>query len=88
VSEPRGRLCRPSVTAPHLHWSFSLNRAMVEPALFFQRCACAVGLDYAARFSDAAFVLHCFQKKTQKTGTVNLDLAEGRCRDLIKELKK
>lgn len=23
---------------------------------------------YAARFADAVYVLHCFQKKTQKTG--------------------
>jgi phage-related protein len=34
------------------------------------------------------FVLHRFQKKTQKTRKVDLELTEGRYRDLIKELKK
>ena len=41
---------------------------------------------YVAKFADAIYVLHCFQKKTQKTSKVDLDLAEKRYRDLIKEL--
>lgn len=41
---------------------------------------------YGAKFADAVYVLHCFQKKTQKTGKANLDLAAKRYRDLVKEL--
>jgi phage-related protein len=41
---------------------------------------------YAAKFADAVYVLHCFQKKTQKTGKVDLNLAGKRYRDLTKEL--
>jgi phage-related protein len=43
---------------------------------------------YVAKFSDAIYVLHCFQKKTQKTGKADLDLAEKRYRELMKELKQ
>ena len=43
---------------------------------------------YVAKFTDAIYVLHCFQKKTQKTSKTDLDLAESRYRDLIKELGK
>ena len=42
---------------------------------------------YVAKFEDAVYVLHCFQKKTQKTSKHDLDLAEARYRDLVKELK-
>ncbi len=42
---------------------------------------------YVAKFADAIYVLHCFQKKTQKTSKADLDLAEKRYRDLLKELK-
>ena len=31
-------------------------------------------------------VLHCFQKKTQKTSKADLDLAARRYRDLLQEL--
>ena len=40
---------------------------------------------YVARFSAAVYVLHCFQKKTQKTSKADLDLAEKRYRELTKE---
>lgn len=43
---------------------------------------------YVAKFADAIYVLHCFQKKTQKTGKPDLELAENRYRDLMKELGK
>jgi len=43
---------------------------------------------YLAKFSEAVYVLHCFQKKTQKTSQTDLDLAESRYRELIKELRK
>lgn len=41
---------------------------------------------YVAKFADAVYVLHCFQKKTQKTRKTDLDLAGHRYRDLLKEL--
>jgi phage-related protein len=41
---------------------------------------------YVAKFDDAVYVLHCFQKKTQKTGKADLNLAAQRYRDLLKEL--
>jgi phage-related protein len=41
---------------------------------------------YVAKFEDAVYVLHCFQKKTQKTSRVDLNLAAQRYRDLLKEL--
>jgi phage-related protein len=40
---------------------------------------------YAARFADAVYVLHCFQKKTQKTSKADIDLAAKRYRDLARE---
>lgn len=42
---------------------------------------------YVAKFRDAVYVLHCFQKKTQKTSKADLDLAAKRYRDLTKELR-
>ena len=41
---------------------------------------------YVAKFEDAVYVLHCFQKKTQKTSKADLNLAAQRYRDLLKEL--
>ena len=41
---------------------------------------------YVAKFDDAIYVLHCFQKKTQKTSKADLNLAAQRYRDLLKEL--
>ena len=41
---------------------------------------------YVAKFDDAVYVLHCFQKKTQKTNRADLNLAAQRYRDLLKEL--
>lgn len=41
---------------------------------------------HVARFAEAVYVLHCFQKKTQKTARSDLDLAGRRYRDLLKEL--
>ena len=42
---------------------------------------------YVAKFADAIYVLHCFQKKTEKTSKADLELATKRYRDLLKELK-
>ncbi|EPM73621.1 hypothetical protein A584_00335 [Pseudomonas syringae pv. theae ICMP 3923] len=41
---------------------------------------------YIAKFSTAVYVLHCFQKKTQKTSKHDLDLAAKRMKELTKEL--
>ena len=41
---------------------------------------------YLAKYADAVYVLHCFQKKTEKTAKADLDLAAKRFRDLLKEL--
>lgn len=41
---------------------------------------------YVAKFADALYVLHCFQKKTRKTSKADIDLAAKRYRDLLKEL--
>ena len=43
---------------------------------------------YVAKFADAVYVLHCFQKKTAKTSKADLDLAAKRYRDLLKELNQ
>ena len=43
---------------------------------------------YVAKFADAVYVLHCFQKTTQKTRKTDLDLAGERYRDLMKELNQ
>jgi len=40
---------------------------------------------YVARFADAVFVLHCFQKKAQKTSRADIDLASRRYKELVKE---
>lgn len=41
---------------------------------------------YVAKFEDAIYVLHCFQKKTQKTGSEDVAIASRRYKDLIREL--
>jgi len=40
---------------------------------------------YVAKFADALYVLHCFNKKSEKTSKVDLDLATKRYRDMLKE---
>ena len=42
---------------------------------------------YVAKFAKAIYVLHCFQKKTQKTSKIDLELAAKRYRE-IKEVKQ
>ncbi len=41
---------------------------------------------YVAKFPDAVYVLHCFQKKTEKTSKADLDLAKKRYQELLKEI--
>lgn len=37
---------------------------------------------YIARFSEAIYVLHAFEKKSQKTRETDLDIARRRLKDL------
>jgi phage-related protein len=41
---------------------------------------------YVAKFEDAVYVLHRFQKKTQKTSPEDIALASRRYKDLMREL--
>jgi phage-related protein len=41
---------------------------------------------YLAQLADAVYVLHCFQKKTEKTAQSDVDLATKRYRDLLQEI--
>lgn len=43
---------------------------------------------YVAKFADAVYVLHCFQKKTQRTAKTDLDLAARRYKELMQELER
>ncbi len=41
---------------------------------------------YVAKFAGAIYVLHCFEKKTQKTSAHDIELAAWRYRELIQEI--
>jgi len=41
---------------------------------------------YVATFQDAVHVLHCFQKKSQKTSAGDIDLARRRYKELAQEI--
>ena len=41
---------------------------------------------YVAKFADAIYVLHCFQKKTQQTSRSDIELAKSRYKELLKEI--
>ncbi len=43
---------------------------------------------YVAKFEEAVYVLHCFQKKSQKTNSDDIALASRRYKDLIRELNQ
>jgi phage-related protein len=40
---------------------------------------------YVAKFSEAVYVLHAFEKKTQQTAKRDIDLAKSRFRALVAE---
>ena len=42
---------------------------------------------YIAKFEEAVYVLHCFQKKTQTTSQSDIDLDERRYKELVQERK-
>jgi phage-related protein len=39
---------------------------------------------YAVRFTDAVYVLHAFQKKTQRTRKSDLELAQERFHSILR----
>jgi phage-related protein len=43
---------------------------------------------YIAKFAKAIYVLHCFQKKTQKTAPNDLALAQRRYNELVREISQ
>lgn len=43
---------------------------------------------YVAKSAAAVYVLHCFQKKTQRTRVSDIDLATRRYRELVRELRQ
>ena len=43
---------------------------------------------YVAKFPEAVYVLHAFQKKSQKTAGGDVELAKARFRQLIEERRK
>jgi len=43
---------------------------------------------YVAKFVDAIYVLHCFQKKTEATAKRDKDVAETRYRAIVRERKE
>lgn len=42
---------------------------------------------YVAKFAEAVYVLHCFEKKSQKTSRPDLELAAARYRALVRGRK-
>ena len=42
---------------------------------------------YVAKFAATLYVLHCFQKKTQRTRESDVELAARRYRELLRELR-
>ncbi len=52
------------------------------------RVSGAYRIIYLAKFVEAVYVLHAFQKKSQKTPKPDIDLARKRFRDLIQERKQ
>ena len=43
---------------------------------------------YLAKFSEAVYVLHVFEKRSQKTAKGDLQIAKGRYADLLKWRKE
>lgn len=43
---------------------------------------------YVTKFAGAIYVLHCFQKKTQKTAPGDLALAKRRYKELVREMSQ
>ena len=52
------------------------------------RAGAAFRVIYVAKFSEAVYVLHAFQKKSQKTAQGDIDLAKGRFRIMIEDRRR
>jgi len=52
------------------------------------RVGAAFRVIYVAKFLEAVYVLHAFQKKSQKTAQGDVDLARRRFRTLIEERRR
>jgi len=48
----------------------------------------AFRLIYVAKFAEAVYVLHAFQKKARKTAKADIELARTRYRAMLKDRKK
>lgn len=48
----------------------------------------AFRLIYLAKFAEAVYVLHAFQKKSEKTAQADIELARRRFRALIEERRR
>lgn len=48
----------------------------------------AFRLIYLAKFTEAVYVLHAFQKKSEKTAQADIELARRRFRGLIEERRR
>ena len=42
---------------------------------------------YVVKFAEAIFVLHCFQKKSQRTSREDVEVAARRYKQLVEEIK-
>ncbi len=40
---------------------------------------------YVTKFDDLIYVLHCFQKKTEKTSAADIELAKHRYKEILRE---
>ena len=43
---------------------------------------------YVAKFENFVYVLHAFQKKTQKTSKMDIEIAKSRYQQLLKDIQK
>lgn len=43
---------------------------------------------YVAKLKDGIYVLHCFQKKSQRTSRTDIDTAGRRYKRLLEDLKQ
>jgi phage-related protein len=57
---------------------------MMTPTPFSTNFTTLPRVCYVARFAEAIYVLHAFEKRTQKTPAKDIDLARTRYRELLR----